>query len=163
MHTSGRCSGGIEGLVCRSRRELIRPYDAEPSPMSNILPVLASLLAESSLFGEFLYRLLHTVPCVDVGTWQGAHVILYTIFLYLLWSKRLRLQRTMLAGITVLFAMTIGDIGYTWSLVLSSRSAVAIDPDTHLLDFRTLYPKYIMFVSNNLIGTGLIVSASAVD
>ncbi|TFK37130.1 hypothetical protein BDQ12DRAFT_222783 [Crucibulum laeve] len=80
----------------------------------------------------------------------GMYLVLYVTCTFILLRRNDRLHWIMLASASIMFALATADIGYTYFLVFNKLLGNG-------LNWRALYPKYIMYVSNNVLADGLLL------
>jgi len=85
----------------------------------------------------------------------GIHVILFAICVSLLLSRKMRLKYPMLAGITAMFALSIADIAFSWRVILLAPQTMVVGDTISFM--MKAYPKFYIFVTNNLIAVSLMV------
>ncbi|TFK23337.1 hypothetical protein FA15DRAFT_670616 [Coprinopsis marcescibilis] len=108
----------------------------QPLTPASIPPLLAAALTESLLY--------------------GIHAILFAICVYLLVSRTMRLQWVMLCGICVMFVLSTADIGFTYHNVLVNPPVLIRGTTATVL--QKFFPKFMIFVTNNLIGALLLIA-----
>ncbi|TFK37223.1 hypothetical protein BDQ12DRAFT_653128 [Crucibulum laeve] len=80
----------------------------------------------------------------------GMYLILYVTCTFILLRRNDRLNWIMLASASIMFALATADIGYTYFLVFNKLLGKG-------LSWKALYPKYIMYASNNILADGLLL------
>ncbi|KAG2004488.1 hypothetical protein CC2G_003041 [Coprinopsis cinerea AmutBmut pab1-1] len=114
------------------------PPWAEPQPLSQktLPPILAAALAETLLY--------------------GIHAVLFIICVYFLLVRTIRLQWTMLSGIVIMFLLATADVAFSFHTLLG-RTHVVIRGTT-LTFLERVYPKYLIYVTNNFIAVVLMIT-----
>ncbi|KAF5339805.1 hypothetical protein D9611_009177 [Ephemerocybe angulata] len=116
------------------------PWNPKPLSRKNFPPIIVGALVESMLY--------------------GIHLILFLICISLLLSKRLRLHYLMLSGITAMMVLATADIALTWRFLLftSSMDPLDIIRGTTLTFLKKLFPKFMIYVANNLVAVSLLIA-----
>ncbi|KAF6760449.1 hypothetical protein DFP72DRAFT_843360 [Ephemerocybe angulata] len=80
----------------------------------------------------------------------GIYCILYGICVFVLLRKNKALHWVLLVFATLMFSLASADVGYTYFLVFGKLLSGQ-------LTFRSLYPKYVMFVTNGILADSLLM------
>jgi len=111
---------------------------AAPTVLSveTLPPLLGAVMAETLLY--------------------GIHVVLFFACVYFLVVRHLRLQWLMLSGVVAMFFLTTGDIGFTFFVATQQTKVLYIGTTGTFL--REVFPKFTIYVTNNLISSLLMVA-----
>ncbi|KAG2004484.1 hypothetical protein CC2G_003037 [Coprinopsis cinerea AmutBmut pab1-1] len=111
---------------------------SEPQPLTqkSLAPVLGAVLAETLLY--------------------GVHLILFLICVYFLVARKMRLQWLMLSGVIAMFLLATADIGFSFHTILKQTQSIV--RGTTLTFLRKVFPKFVIYVTNNSIALLLLVA-----
>lgn len=112
------------------------PWNPVALSGNNYPPIIVAALVESMLY--------------------GVHLILFGICIFLLVNKSLRLQNLMLGGLCAMFVLSTADIALTWKFLVKEPEGMV--KGTTLTFLKKLFPKFMIFVTNNLISVSLLIA-----
>ncbi|KIK03242.1 hypothetical protein K443DRAFT_131477 [Laccaria amethystina LaAM-08-1] len=133
----------VWGIISSSATPVPRNAAAPPS---QLFP-----FGEGGVHGFFPTTLGPYIAAVLFETFlYGIYFILFFIGVYLLLRKKRPLRWVLLASAVIMFSLATADIIYTYHLVFNRLLA-------RRLTFTELFPKYMLFVTNNVLADSLLL------
>lgn len=157
------------------------PWEPQALSQKNFPPIVAAALvrAESPIYAsdfkaKDVVRLNRLKPCSMVSSVHcrrlsspnlisvplvpllGIYVLLFALTIVLLLSNRMRLHNLMLAGLVAMLGLSTADIALTWRVLL--REPQSIVRGTTVTFLQRVFPKFMIYVSSNMVAAGLLVS-----